>query len=177
MRRLCTVLLAGRLAGCGGQIASETFTGVGEALSSPTPEARPTTIPTPEPTVSREVAGAAYLALVDAYNVVLCEQTRALDSGDLLQATGAYAVLAEATRTLADGLRAIELPPELVETKADLLQAFAAAEQSKIVLANAATVEEFNALLDASGASNAAAASLSHFLRAELGLESTPGSC
>ena len=168
MRRLYPLLLGVLVTGCG---TPPIFQTLGEELRTPTP----TVEPTPAPTVDRAGAAQAYLELATAYNAVLCERSGALDAGDLEQSKGAQAAVAEANRTLADGLRAIEFPEELAATKQELLMAFAAVERTATALANAATVEDYNAMLAAHESNQGEAGELSNFLRAELGLESTPG--
>lgn len=178
MRRVAAILMTMALAGCG-TIVSETFSSVGTSLpvASQPPASASRSASTPVPSVDRLAAGTAYKELADAYNATLCRQMAAINSGDLAQAKAGYGALARANRTLADGLRALELPPELAIAKQRLVEAFAAVERSMTTIANAPSVEEFNTHLTTLQAYQAAAGDLSNFLRGELGITSTPGSC
>ena len=157
----------------GGAVSTASGPVGGEVLTSPSIPAEPT----PSPSVDPAAAGAGYLELAAAYNAVLCRQLPALDSGDLAQSKAAYAELAAANRVLADGLRAMQLPDSLADTKRELLMEIAAVERSMTDLANAGSVEEYNARWEALQATQAAAGDLSNFIRGELGIPSTPGSC
>jgi hypothetical protein len=158
------------LPGCGGAASTSSGAAVSPSLAA-------ASTPTPQPSVDPAVAGAAYVELAAAYNAALCQQMPALNSGDLEQGKAAYGVLAAANRVLADGFRALQLPPELAETKQELVMAIAAVERSMTDLANAESVEEFNARLENLQGNQATAGDLSNFMRGELGVPSTPGSC
>ena len=168
MRRLYPLLLGVFVTGCG-SVTSEVFQTVGQPLQTPTPVVEPTPALPSDPAVAAQF----YLSLTTAYNLVFCEQSAVVNSGDLEHSKATQAAAAEATRSLADDLRFHSWGLE--GTKQDLLHALTAVERTAWALATSATVEKYNAQLVVHLANQRIAGGIRNSLSGELGLESTPG--
>ena len=182
MRWLAPLLVAILATSCAGSPQASTFESVGSAVDAPLASAgaSPTLTPSPSPSPTPfDIAATAdgYLAIVEALNATACAQNPAILSGDLATAQAGWAIVADADRVFADGLRQVEFPPELASAKEDMLRASAASEQSARALAAAATMEQYNAIIVQNDSTQREASSLSNYIRGELGLASTPGSC
>lgn len=134
------------LAGCGGASDSPSDTATVAASQpttaevTPSAEPVPTSTPTPEP-ISREEAGANYVALADAVNAQGSLINPLLESGDVAGARVAATDTANALRAFVDGLIANEWPAE-VQPAIDKLISETSAEIPIWLSAAATTTDE-----------------------------------
>jgi hypothetical protein len=137
------------------------------ATAAPTPAPTPTPSPTP---ISKEQAGAAYLALVAPVNALVTPWNDAIAASDWASLRAQAQPYADANRAFADGLMAAEWPPE-AQGAVDGLVAELAADISAFVqvagtTADADTIATINAF--------PARGSSAQQLRMILGLENVP---
>lgn len=167
-------VLSVALAGCSGTPAATPDRPAATTAQETTPPpTTPAPSPTPSPTptaLSVEAAGARYLELVAPANAVAGEWNDAYEIQDVAAMRALAQPMADALRTLADGIAATEWPEE-AQPAADALILELAAEIAVFVQAAGATSDDAfaDALLTMPQSGGAA-----QLMRMSLGLENVP---
>jgi hypothetical protein len=139
------------------------------AATESTTLVEPTPTPTPTP-ISREAAGAQYLALVEPVNALVAPWTAAADAGDYATMRTLAAELATQYRTFADALIAAEWPAEAQPAVDELVTELASDIQLNLQVAASTTDVEIDNLFASSPPNGGAAQKL----RMLLGIDNVP---
>lgn len=143
------------------------------SIPTPTPDPTPTPTPTPEPTPDLEALGEQFLALIDEPNRHICSWDDGMAT-DLARYTEYIATTAENERTITDGLRAMEFPPDIQEHVNRRIEVGAAYESVLRIVAAATSFTEVNQLAQRLEDANFAVRDASAVIRGDLGLPSSP---
>ncbi len=183
MRRIIALLVVAVISACGTAPATtepseEPSASASVVAPSATPTTAPTSTPSPTPSPTPDVAaiGEQYTSIVDARNEVACRFNAALSDSpsDLALLQERAAAMADAERTAADALRAIEFPTDIQPMIDEAIAKDAALEAALRAFSAAPDLASANVELQRAIDVTRETSGNSNLIRGELGLPSVP---